>query len=494
MSTNAPTVGLPTPTETFSSNTSLPITRDSDEWGVAECMLQVIYRTSNVSLRSLWSISNPALLARFERKGRDTFGMFPTVISAEDIPRNVTLGTVCDKGYPELPEGVRVKIGNVPLPSGYLNAGVDGTRKQGRGRRMFEALLCRVMIGRSYVMDELETRSDPTTGRRSGIEELSPDYDSILIRPGPTDGDMHALTVSASTPSSLTKGFLPPHTFCQSYILRSGEQILPMFVCRFEVDTDKDEPLALIPCQNCDTNPATIWCAADSAALCPDCDEAHHSVNRLTQRHIRVPINERPREPGPCMVKVDLPAELWSDTMGLAVSKDAQKEHFPKTEFEDIRESYKSSIRVARREDPDFERIKENLLSRIKAEDETIELVQRMFKDAEEMSYRKIADALQKALALTEAKIGKLIEDEKSLQEKIQFLQWSEELLQPYAHILPPPEWLELWLTHYRMVRKFILPEDTNDSGNRKHEEIKLAGHLVVKEDISGEKVPPTVR
>jgi len=330
-------------------------------------------------------------------------------------------------------------------------------------------------------MDEQETNSDVTTGRRSGIEELTPDYDSILIRPGPHDGDMHALTVTAATPSTLSKGYLPPHTFCQSYILRNGDQVLPMFVCRFEIDTDKDEPLALIPCQNCDTNAATIWCAADSAALCPDCDEVHHSVNRLTQRHIRVPINERPREPGPCVVRADLSAELWSDNMGIAVSKETQKEHYPKTKFDDIADSYKSSIRLARREDDDFERIKESLLSRIQAQDESISLVERMFSDAEETTYRKIADALQRALTITEKKIGVLIEDEKKIQEKVQFLQWSEELLQPYAHVTAPPEWLDIWLTRYRMVRKHILTP--LDDENRRDEEIKLNGHLTVREE-----------
>jgi rubredoxin len=472
---------LPIPSETFSSTTSLPITRDSDEWGVAEAFLQLVYRTSNVSLRSLWTVSNPALLARFERRARDAYGIFPTVVAAEDISSNITLGSICDKGYPDIAEGVRVKVGNVPLPTGYLNAGTDGTRKQGRGRRMFEVLICRVIVGKSYVMDEQETKSDITTGRRSGIEELSPDYDSILIRPGPHDGEMHALTVSAATPSSLTKGYLPPHTFCQSYILRNGDQVLPMFVCRFEIDTDKDEPLALIPCQNCDANAATIWCAADSAALCPDCDESHHSVNRLTQRHIRVPINERPRESGPCAIRADLPAELWSDNMGIAVSKETQKEHFPTTKFDDIADSYKSSIRLARREDDDFEAIKENLLSRIKAQDESIGMVERMFSDAEELTYRKIADALQRALQITEKKISILIDEEKKIQEKVQFLQWSEELLQPYAHVTPPPEWLDLWLTHYRMVRQFILkPSDDQQHGD---EEIKLTGHLTVKEE-----------
>ena len=53
--------------------------------------------------------------------------------------------------------------------------------------------------------------------------------------------------------------------------------------------------------------------------------------------------------------------------------------------------------------------------------------------------------------------------------------------MQPYAHVTPPPEWLELWLTHYRMVREYILkPIDDEKRGD---EEIKLSGHLTVKEE-----------
>ena len=475
--------GLPPQSESFTSSSSLPITRDSDEWGAAESVLQMIFRTSNISLRSLWSVSNPALLARFNRRCRDSFGIFPTVIASEDINNGATLGTVCDKGFPDNRDGIQVKIGNVPLPSGYLNAGTDGIRKLGRGRRMFELLIVKVMVGKSYVMDTPDPRIDESE-KRQGIADLSSEYDSVLIRPTSGETNFNALTVGSSTPSTLTKGYLPPHTFCQSYILRNSDQILPLFVCRFEVDTDKDEPLSLSPCQNCDNAPATIWCAADSAALCPECDEGHHAVNKLTQRHIRVPINERPRDPGPCLVRSDLRAELWSDSMGIAVSKDTMKEHFPTRSFDDIREAYKSSIKLARREDPELETLKESLLSRIKAQDESIEYVDRIFKDAEETSYRKIADALQKTLSMTEKKTSILIAQERELQTKIQFLQWADEVLQPYAHILPPPEWLSLWLRHYRLVREYILSDGENDRTESKHEEIKLDGHLHVNEEL----------
>jgi hypothetical protein len=465
----------------FQSSSTLPLTRDSEEWGSVEMLLKVTFRSANISLRSLWSVSNPGLLARFEKRITNMTGVIPTLIASEDIGPALTIGTVCDKGFPDTDNGLRVQIGNLCLPSGFLNAGLDGTRVQGRGRRMFEFLVVKVAVGKSIVLDE------PEEEKKSLIEDLPNDYDSVLIRPPSPEPETTPLRVTSSNPSKLTKGFLPPHCFCQTYILRDGTQILPMFVCRFEVDTDKDEPLSLEPCQNCEENPATIWCAADSAALCPQCDESHHAVNRLTQRHIRVPINERPRESGPCSFRPDQIAELWNDSMGIAVCRETQKEQYPSTEFEELRVAYKSSVKLARRPDDVFEAAKENLLARIKAQDEAISSLERMFDECEDMAYRKIADGLQKALQLTERKTNNLITGEKSLQVRIQFLQWAEELLAPYAHMLAPSEWLHIWLVHYRLVRKYAL--DTDDQvhqdtkiSQEETAEMKIEGSLFVKE------------
>jgi hypothetical protein len=325
------------------------------------------------------------------------------------------------------------------------------------------------------------------------MDEVGKDYDSVLIRQPDSEIEQYPLKVTSAAPNVVTKAFLPPHAFCQTYILRDASQLLPLFVCRFEIDTDKDEPLSLAPCQSCEENAATVWCAADAAALCPECDETHHAVNHLTQRHIRVPINERPRPPGQCSVRPDKQAELWNEALGLAVSSDAQKEHFLTTVFEDIKDAYKSSVRVARREDEELEAFKAALITRIKAQDEAMASLDRMVKDAEENCYRRVGDILKKTLALTEQRTGALITEEKKLQTKIEFAHWAEDLLRPYAHLVPPAEWLSIWLTHYQLTRKQLLgSEFSADLGKSEREltetEIRLKGQLQVK-DI--EKVVP---
>ena len=453
----------------FSSTTSLPISRDSDEWGTVEAFLQLVFRSSNVSLRSLWSVSNPVILARFERRAQNLSGVVPTLIASEDLDSSVTLSSVCEKGFPDAPAGLRVQVGNMSLPGGFFDPDSQGERKVGRGRRMFEFFLVKVITGKSLVGDAAVLRPDGT--ETGGIRDLPVDYDSLLLR-------------NPSSNSALTVGgkYLPPHTFTQTYIVRHpNTQVLPLFVCRFEVDTDKEEQVALAPCQNCDKAAATIWCAADSAALCPECDEAHHSVNKLTLRHIRVPINERPRPNGPCAVRSHEPAQLWSEPMGIAVSLPTQAEHFPTSKFQDIKEAYTSSIRLARREDPLFASMKENMLSQIKAQDEAISSIERMFTECEETCYRKIGDSLQKTVDMSQKRTNLLLEAERELGTRIQFIQWVDQVLQPYQHVLPPTEWLQLWLKQYRLVKyHFANKPDVDISNIPPEEDIRISGHLKI--------------
>jgi hypothetical protein len=469
----------------FGSTTSLPISRESDDWGSIEAFLQVVYRTGSLAVRGIWQVVSPDISAKFERRSKGLTAITTTVLTAEDFQEGMTLSKICDSGLVNSDSGIRVRIGNIPLPSGFLDAGLDGTRKQGRGRRVFECLIAKTAIGKSFMMD------DPDSSYSTIFETLPKEFDSVLIKPTDEEDRKQALTVSSGNPANVSKGFLPPHVFCQTYILRDGTQLLPMYVCRFEIDSDKDEPLALGLCQSCEEKPATIWCAADSAALCPECDEVNHSVNHLTQRHIRVPINERPRPAGPCSLRLDKSAELWNEAMGLAVCTETQKEHYSTTVFEDIKDAYKSSVRVARREDEDLEDLKKNLLSRIKAQDEAIESLERMFHDTEETCHRKIGDALKKALMLTERRTAALLKEEKEIKIKLDFANWAENLLEPFAHIVPPPEWLDMWLTHYRMTREYFLSKDPSDaerSALEFDEELKVRGQLFVK-DFESDKV-----
>ncbi|GIL42919.1 hypothetical protein Vafri_746 [Volvox africanus] len=49
-----------------------------------------------------------------------------------------------------------------------------------------------------------------------------------------------------------------------------------------------------VVCDHCDAKLANVFCHSDGAFLCPQCDAQVHSVNKLAQRHVRVPCQSCP--------------------------------------------------------------------------------------------------------------------------------------------------------------------------------------------------------
>ncbi|KAL5706588.1 hypothetical protein ACHQM5_024734 [Ranunculus cassubicifolius] len=68
-------------------------------------------------------------------------------------------------------------------------------------------------------------------------------------------------------------------------------------------------------CDVCESAAATLFCAADEAALCPACDDKVHLCNKLASRHVRVGLavpNEVPR----CDICENAPAFFYCEVDG----------------------------------------------------------------------------------------------------------------------------------------------------------------------------------
>lgn len=74
-----------------------------------------------------------------------------------------------------------------------------------------------------------------------------------------------------------------------NYVIVDPAQVVPCFFVRFKYD--QQEEIAH-ECESCNSSPAVVFCQADGAYLCADCDEEVHSVNKLVSRHVRTPIEE----------------------------------------------------------------------------------------------------------------------------------------------------------------------------------------------------------
>ncbi|XP_022132962.1 B-box zinc finger protein 19-like [Momordica charantia] len=70
-----------------------------------------------------------------------------------------------------------------------------------------------------------------------------------------------------------------------------------------------------ILCDSCESAAATLFCAADEAALCAECDTKVHMCNKLASRHVRVGL-ANPSEVSHCDICENAPAFFYCEVDG----------------------------------------------------------------------------------------------------------------------------------------------------------------------------------
>ena len=68
-------------------------------------------------------------------------------------------------------------------------------------------------------------------------------------------------------------------------------------------------------CDVCESAAATLFCAADEAALCRPCDEKVHMCNKLANRHVRVGLAD-PSDVPRCDICENAPAFFYCEIDG----------------------------------------------------------------------------------------------------------------------------------------------------------------------------------
>lgn len=428
---------IATEATTFLATTCTAVSRTSDEWDRVEWFLHATYRSSTVNLRALWTVSHPALLNQFRRKS-DKHATHLSIILADEL--NLPVRQICERGFSQ---SLAVKIGNQVLPGAYTDLKVAQypLRRRGAGRRLYEAVVVEVAPGLAQVVESAKV---------ANVHDMGPDYDSYLVKEV-TEPEQ------AGWVDSQIK-FLAPQAFTHSYLLRDGSQALPLFVCRFEVDNEATEDLALPVCNSCEKAAATLWCAADEAALCSGCDMREHAPeNKIMSKHVRIPINERYPPEAKCSIVPSEPAMWWDPDNLIAVSEKSVKEHLtPSDRLKKFVDAYKTSVKIARREDPVITRAKEELNALLNIHADAIKATERQVKTALDYAYTAVQIALQRVATLSEQKSKSILESQRSLKKRLEFVQWAQTLLVPYSDALTPTEWLNLWINHRRLVMKTL--------------------------------------
>jgi len=396
-------------------------------------------QTSRLRLRAAWSVSNSRLAAEVEHRCQGVLQLYAWVpVSA--LPNNVSVQEVCQHGFRTAGLGMSFHVGNIRLPGLYRDATERSGRARGRtlpgGRRLYEFLLCRVGVGRAYSVEDVN---------KAQTLEIPPEYDSFFIRTAEEE----------RTASEAVPGTLPPHTLCHEYIIKDPSQALPMYLLHFELDTNVEEKLALPTCDDCGVRPATLFCEADNAVFCEQCDARVHAANTIAQRHVRVPINERPTAVvGHCPEHPDVEADeycmvcntpicpqcrgLGHHSMGAAV----QHHRIP------IRSAYTKELKAGRRSAVlDYRLPVENQLSDM---DRRLSRIHQSAEVTEDQLYEKVQFAMQQAQDLAEEQAADMRSDELEFQRQIEQSNWMEGFIEECKSALPPADFLSAWLQHLK--------------------------------------------
>ena len=130
-----------------------------------------------------------------------------------------------------------------------------------------KALLCEVLVGRSYAVDKSQVEDT----------ELPAGYKSFYIQPSDD--------TPSSRPSSTSE-------YYHEYYIKNPMQVMPRYLVHYEYDEKLELAARQKPkCDDCERELATVYCEADKAYLCKSCDANLHKT-KIARMHVRKALGE----------------------------------------------------------------------------------------------------------------------------------------------------------------------------------------------------------
>jgi len=224
-----------------------PVLRGSDEWLRLEYLLQLSLRSTGAKVTAIYSVAAPHLTVQFDARTADKL-VLHSWVDTRHLGELNTLADVCARGFKFPPSGMIFPTGVLVLPN-------SSTKNN-------EVLLCKVAVGHSMAIEESQLL------RRQPLPE---GFQSYYIHKSDQENDSS-------------------NVYYHEYLLLEPAQVLPCYIVQFELGPEETLPL----CDVCNEKPAAVYCSADNARLCAQCDEDTHSANKLVARHQRVSLHDAP--------------------------------------------------------------------------------------------------------------------------------------------------------------------------------------------------------
>eukprot|EP00753_Platysulcus_tardus_P020567 PLAT8228.1.p1 GENE.PLAT8228.1~~PLAT8228.1.p1 ORF type:complete len:1035 (+),score=520.69 PLAT8228.1:50-3154(+) len=485
-----------------------PLSPHSDEFLRVSYLLKLSLRSTTVRDLNVWAVANPHLTMQHEKRSAGLLSL-DTWVDVGGLGDYNSLSEVIQRGFhfPPTGEGMVFETGNLrpdpdsgtPVPgSGEKLGGAAAVMGSG-GERTYLFLLCKIAVGRSYVLDDPEAK-----------RVLPPGYDSLYLhRPADVDGDgrvsMDEYEIAASHAGR------PASEYHHEYALLDPTQVLPMYLVQFTYAADSGSESTPL-CDVCEVEPAVLHCSADDANLCEECDVEMHSVNKLVARHVRVPLDQLK------FSKEGLRGKLsgMKARMGaaLAIKSTCPQHSNMMVEFFDpilhvpvcvhckmvgshssgeaathklisIADAYDAALTASMKEDPMLDARKSETRLLLRAIDEKLRDINKNAAAVEEAIYQMLQEALFQLQDETQRKMSILLGEELELRRQLEQIGWVENFLQYQQDTLPPVEFLAAWSRHTALrselhLQRAGLPRALDSV----RPDIRLVGSIEVHTDL----------
>ncbi|KAI8899452.1 hypothetical protein BC833DRAFT_585691 [Globomyces pollinis-pini] len=222
------------------------INPNTPELSSLEYHLRLSLKSSTARIITCHRLSNPNLNSTFSKYSNESLTLDSYVDFTELVGGN-TEEDVIKRGFQlsAAQKGLTFTAGSL-IP-------------KDKNSKIHKALLCKVVVGRSYVID------------KSLIEEtdIPEGYNSF-----------HILDDSKTD------------EYQTDYFIKNTSLVLPKYLIQYEYDPkyevqSREKPL----CANCETEIASCFCEADKSYLCKKCDGVIHQ-SKIASQHVRKPIGE----------------------------------------------------------------------------------------------------------------------------------------------------------------------------------------------------------